>query len=46
MSNADVKLVRDNFTDKKFTIKSIYCRRAINSKKPDAKTKEVLIKSF
>ena len=46
MSNADVKLVRDNFGDKKFTIESIDCRRAINSKKPDAKTKEVLIKSF
>jgi DNA adenine methylase len=46
MSNADVKLVRDSFNDKKFTIESIDCRRAINSKKPDAKTKEVLIKSF
>lgn len=44
MSNADVKLVRDNFTG--FKIESIECKRAINSKNPGAKTKEVIIKSF
>jgi DNA adenine methylase len=46
MSNADVKLVRDNFSDPKYTIKSIVCKRSINSKKPNATTKEVIIKSF
>lgn len=44
MSNADVKLVRDNFPG--FKIESIDCKRAINSKNPGAKTKEVIIKSF
>jgi DNA adenine methylase len=44
MSNADVKLVRDNFPN--FKIESIDCKRSINSKNPGAKTKEVIIKSF
>jgi len=44
MSNADVKLVRDNYPG--FNIESIYCKRSINSKNPGAKTKEVIIKSF
>ena len=44
MSNADVNLVRDNFNG--FTIESIECKRAINSKNPGAKTQEVIIKSF
>jgi DNA adenine methylase len=42
MSNADVKLIRDNFTDN-YKIESIVCRRTINSKNPDATTKEVFI---
>jgi len=47
MSNADVDLVRKNFSDgDKYNIESILCKRAINSKKPDAKTKEVLVKNF
>lgn len=46
MSNADVELVRNNFKDKKFMIESINCKRTINSKKPNATTKEVLIKSY
>jgi hypothetical protein len=32
MSNADVALVRENFTDDKYTTTSILCRRSINSK--------------
>ena len=43
MSNADVKLIRDNFKDE-YNIESIVCRRAIHSKKPDATTNEVFIK--
>jgi len=52
MSNAKVKLVEDNFCQigdedkdekKKFNIEDILARRAINSKNPGAKAKEVLI---
>ena len=41
MSNANVKLVTDNFTD--YTIENIVARRAINSKNPAAVAKEVII---
>ena len=43
MSNAAVTLVKDAFPSPQFTTKIISCRRAINSKEPDAKTNEVLI---
>jgi hypothetical protein len=43
MSNADVKLIKDSFPLPIFTTTIISCRRAINSKKPDARTNEVLI---
>jgi DNA adenine methylase len=46
LSNADVKLVRDNFTNEKYKIESIVCKRSINSKNPEAKTKEVVIKNY
>jgi DNA adenine methylase len=47
MSNSDVDLVKNNFTNKKkFNIKIISCKRSINSKKPDSKVNEVLIKSL
>ena len=46
LSNADVSLVRDNFTDEKYNISSIVCKRSINSKNPNAKTNEVIIKNY
>lgn len=46
LSNADVSLVRDNFTNEKYNISSILCKRTINSKNPKAKAKEVIIKNY
>jgi DNA adenine methylase len=46
MSNADVILVRENFENEKYNIKSISCKRSINSKNPEAKAKEVIIKNY
>lgn len=43
MSNANVKLVRDAFPSPIFETRTVQARRAINSKKPDATTTEVLI---
>ena len=46
LSNADVSLVRENFTGDKYNILSILCKRSINSKNPDAKAKEVIIMNY
>ena len=46
MSNADVNLVRHHFTEDKYNINAIVCKRSINSKNPDAKAKEVIIKNY
>jgi DNA adenine methylase len=46
LSNADVSLVRENFTTEKYNTSSILCKRSINSKNPEAKAKEVIIKNY
>ena len=46
LSNSDVKLVREHFTNKNYTTVSILCKRSINSKNPSAKAKEVIIKNY
>lgn len=46
MSNADVELVRENFEKKGYNIVSLLCKRAIHSKTPDAKAKEVIITNY
>ena len=46
LSNADVNLVRENFTNEKYSTLSILCKRSINSKNPDAKAKEVIITNY
>ena len=43
MSNADVTLVKESFPSPTYTTKTICCRRAIHSTKPDATTNEVFI---
>jgi len=46
MSNADVNLVRHHFSIDKFNINDILCKRAINSKNPESKAKELIIKNY
>jgi len=46
LCNSDVSLVRENFSNEKYNILSILCKRSINSKNPDAKAKEVIIKNY
>ena len=46
LSNSDVDLVRSNFEDNPYDTLSILCKRAINSKNPGAKAKEVIITNF
>ena len=46
LSNADVSLVRENFTNEKYNTFSVLCKRSINSKNPQAKANEVIIKNY
>jgi DNA adenine methylase len=43
MSNSDVQVVRTSFPNNKYNIEVVNCRRAINSKKPQSTTNEVII---
>jgi DNA adenine methylase len=45
ISNADVPLVKESFPSPMYTTTIVECRRAINSKKPESKTNEVLIRN-
>ena len=46
MSNADVELLKEHFSSEVYNIQYIIAKRSINSKKPDSKTKEIIINSF
>lgn len=46
MSNSDVPFIRSHFNKPPYTISSISCKRSINSKKPNSKTNEVIIKNY
>lgn len=46
MSNADVVLVRENFLESQYNVIPVLCKRAINSKNPNSKAKEVIITNY
>ncbi len=46
MSNADVPMVREEFIEDIFNIMTILCKRSINSKNPESKVNEVIIKNY
>ena len=46
LSNADVRFVREHFTDKIYNIVSVLCKRTIHSKNPETKAKEVIIMNY
>jgi DNA adenine methylase len=46
LSNSDVSLVREKFTNEKYNISSFLCKRSINSKNPESKAKELIIKNY
>lgn len=46
LSNANVKLIRDNLSPDNYKYEVVSCRRAINSKNPGAKAEEVIITNY
>jgi len=43
LSNSNTELVRNSFSQERFSVFSIECKRSIHSKKPNSKTTELLI---
>jgi len=46
MSNSNTELVRNNFTNNNYIIEEIEAKRKINSKNPQSKTIELIIKNY
>ena len=46
MSNSNVKLIKDSLSSDYYNYIVLSCRRAINSKKPDSRTEEVIITNY
>lgn len=46
MSNSNVDIVNEHFPNSEYNVEHIMCRRAINAKKPQSKTKEVIIQNW
>jgi DNA adenine methylase len=48
MSNSDVEIIRNIFyaNEYNYTIETLVCKRSINSKNPDSKTNEVIIRNY
>jgi DNA adenine methylase len=46
LSNSNSNIIKDFFQDNKYKIEEVICKRSINSKKPDSKTIELLIKNY
>lgn len=44
MSNADVPFVREKFPETRYNLESIICKRSINAKNPEKKTRELLVR--
>ena len=46
MSNSDTEFLREQFTDDKYNIRTVECRRRINSRRPDATTNETILANY
>ena len=46
MNNSNVQLIKNHFTNVTYNIRTLDCKRAINSKNPSAKTSEVIITNY
>ena len=46
MSNSNIDFVKNNFNNQSYNITKILCKRSINSKNPESKINEILIKNY